>query len=304
MGISGCYLGIPVTEHILNQPQVLGFVVKIGAATVPEDVAGAARVLQVTGIQSLVHDGAEAVPGDTTQQVPVGRGKYQWREYAVLLNLTVSRDGLQIFLQNGKGFVTRIDRLQSALVSLATNHDCLGIPVDIFYTGTVNLNVSQPLNSHQIQDELVPVSGEGNRIFIEDMENLVHLLGCVEVQQGIVVATGSRCLNLGSRIDSDKSQLSGSGIECSDSYQHDLDAVRLVLPVQQELPIHEQLVLIHVQRVPLIGQAPAEEEVNLVAVVPHGVGRRIALGNDPLDELGVMGDEILLGDLLDVQSLG
>ena len=71
MGIPGCYLGIPVAEHILHQSQVLGFMVKVGSTTVPEDVAGKAGMFQVTGIQSLVHDGTEAVSGDTPQQVPI-----------------------------------------------------------------------------------------------------------------------------------------------------------------------------------------------------------------------------------------
>lgn len=71
MGIPGCYLGVSVAEHILHQTQVLGFMVKVGSATVPENVAGVARMLQITGIQGLVHDGSEAVPGDTPQQIPI-----------------------------------------------------------------------------------------------------------------------------------------------------------------------------------------------------------------------------------------
>jgi len=71
MSIPGCYLGVSVTENILNKPQVFSFLVQIGTAAVPEDMAGVARMLQVTSSQCLVHDGTETIPGDAPQQVPI-----------------------------------------------------------------------------------------------------------------------------------------------------------------------------------------------------------------------------------------
>ena len=50
MGISGCNLGVTVPEDVLHQSQVLGFLVKIGAAAVAENMAGA-RNVYVVGFQ-------------------------------------------------------------------------------------------------------------------------------------------------------------------------------------------------------------------------------------------------------------
>ena len=71
MGISGCNLGVTVPEDVLHQSQVLGFLVKIGAAAVAENMAGVARMLQVTGFQGLVHDRANPVPGNASHKIPI-----------------------------------------------------------------------------------------------------------------------------------------------------------------------------------------------------------------------------------------
>ena len=128
--------------------------VKVSAAAVPEDMAGVAWMLQVTSIQCLVHDGADAIPGYAAQKVPIRRRKYQRRENAVPFYLVVGGDGLQIFLNKLEGFLAGIDGLHMPLGSLATDHDSLGLPVDIFNASPVNLDVPQAFNSHQIKDNL------------------------------------------------------------------------------------------------------------------------------------------------------
>ena len=45
MSITGCYFRVTVAERVLHQPQVLGFLVQIRAAAVPEDMAGVAGML-------------------------------------------------------------------------------------------------------------------------------------------------------------------------------------------------------------------------------------------------------------------
>ena len=68
--------------------------------------------------------------------------------------LVVGGDGFQIFLNKLEGFLAGIDGLHMPLGSLATDHDSLGLPVDIFNASPVNLDVPQAFNSHQIKDNL------------------------------------------------------------------------------------------------------------------------------------------------------
>ena len=45
--------------------------VQVGAAAVPEHVAGVARVLQVACLQSFIHYDPDAISGYATQKVPI-----------------------------------------------------------------------------------------------------------------------------------------------------------------------------------------------------------------------------------------
>ena len=45
--------------------------VQVGAAAVPEHVAGVAKVLQVAGLHSFIHYGPDAISGYATQKVPI-----------------------------------------------------------------------------------------------------------------------------------------------------------------------------------------------------------------------------------------
>ena len=45
MSVAGSYLRVPMPQHFLNQPQILGFLIQISAAAVTEHMAGAARIL-------------------------------------------------------------------------------------------------------------------------------------------------------------------------------------------------------------------------------------------------------------------
>ena len=42
------------------------------------------------------------------------------------------------------------------------------------------------------------------------------------------------------------------------------------------------------QRMPLFGNAPADEEINLIAVVPHSISGWISLGNDSGNEFPII----------------
>ena len=61
MGVPGCNFGVSMAKRILHQSQILGFLVQIRAAAVLENMAGIAGMLQITGSQRLVHNGADAV---------------------------------------------------------------------------------------------------------------------------------------------------------------------------------------------------------------------------------------------------
>ena len=52
-----------------------------------------------------------------------------------------------------------------------------------------------------------------------------------------------------------------------------------------------------------MGQAPTDEEINLIAVMPHGIIGGISLGNNPANEFSIVQDEIFRGNLMNIQSL-
>ena len=61
MGIAGCHFRITMTQRFLNKAQILRGLIKIRPATVAEDMAGIAGVLQITGFEGLVHDITDTV---------------------------------------------------------------------------------------------------------------------------------------------------------------------------------------------------------------------------------------------------
>jgi hypothetical protein len=52
-----------------------------------------------------------------------------------------------------------------------------------------------------------------------------------------------------------------------------------------------------------MGQAPTDEEVNLVAVMPHPIIGGISLGNDPEDKFGIVQDDIFGGTLVNIKRM-
>ena len=50
-------------------------------------------------------------------------------------------------------------------------------------------------------------------------------------------------------------------------------------------------------------QAPTDEEINLVAVMPHRIIGGISLSNNPANEFSIVQDEIFRRDLVDIERL-
>ena len=71
MGVPGRNFWVTMPEDVLDKSQVLGCVVQIGAAAMAEHMTGIARMLQVAGLQGLVHDGADAIPGYVAQKFSI-----------------------------------------------------------------------------------------------------------------------------------------------------------------------------------------------------------------------------------------
>ena len=134
VGIASSDLWVTVPKNVLDQSQVLGFMVQVSAATMAEHMTGIARVLQVAGLQGLVHYGSDAISGYAAQIVSIRRRKYQRRENAVFFYCMVGWDSLQVFLDKLEGLLARIDRLHSALGALAPHHNGIGFPIDVFHT--------------------------------------------------------------------------------------------------------------------------------------------------------------------------
>ena len=49
-----------------------------------------------------------------------------------------------------------------------------------------------------------------------------------------------------------------------------------------------------------MGQAPTDEEVNLIAVMSHRIIGGISLGNNPANEFSIVQDEIFRGNLMNI----
>lgn len=61
MSISGSHLGVGMAKLFLNQADVFGFAVEVGAAAMAEDMAGVARMFEVAATKDAVHDVSDAV---------------------------------------------------------------------------------------------------------------------------------------------------------------------------------------------------------------------------------------------------
>ena len=79
MGISGGHFWVGMAELFLNNAQVFGLAIKVGAAAMAEDMAGVAVMFEVAATENAVHDVANAVTADPAEVMAMvgndGRGE-------------------------------------------------------------------------------------------------------------------------------------------------------------------------------------------------------------------------------------
>lgn len=282
-----------MAKGILDEAQVLRLLVKVGAATVPEDMAAEAWMLQVRGFQGLVHDPADAVPGDAPHLVVRGIRKYERSESAVFFDLFFRVDGEDVLAEDFDGRVAWVNGVAAPARAFAAYRHDLAIPVDVFQAGALHLDVAQPLDSHEIDDGRIAKADEVIRRILEDLADFADLLWCIEVYWLIEVAV-RRGFDISTGVFLDEAELLRSvkkGIERDDRA---LDGLWRIVPVDEILVVQADRVVGRGHGMAMLSDAPADEAVDPAAIVVHRVLRRAAFGDVPGQELCVM-RQIVIG---------
>ena len=145
MGISGGHFWVGMAELFLNNAQVFGLAIKVGAAAMAEDMAGVAVMFEVAATENAVHDVANAVTADPAEVMAMV-GNDGGGEGAIFGR---ARTSCKIAFQNGEGGVTRVNHSPMAFTA---NVDGAIFPVDILITETVDFDVAETFHAHQIDD--------------------------------------------------------------------------------------------------------------------------------------------------------
>ena len=145
MGISGGHFWVGMAELFLNNAQVFGLAIKVGAAAMAEDMAGVAVMFEVAATENAVHDVANAVTADPAEVMAMV-GNDGGGEGAIFGR---ARTSCKIAFQNGEGGVTRVNHPP---MTFTTDIDGTIFPVNIFITEAVNFDVTETFNAHEVDD--------------------------------------------------------------------------------------------------------------------------------------------------------
>ena len=145
MGISGGHLGVGMAKLFLNQTDVFGFAIEIGAAAMTENMAGVAVMFEVAATKNTIHDVPNAIAADPAEVMAMV-GNNGGGEGAIFGR---ARTSCQIAFQNGEGGVTRVNHPP---MTFTTDIDGTIFPVNIFITEAVNFDIAKTFNAHQVND--------------------------------------------------------------------------------------------------------------------------------------------------------
>ena len=171
MGISGGHFGVGMAKLFLNQADVFGFAVEVGAAAMAEDMAGVARMFEVAATEDAVHDVADAVTADAAVVVTMV-GNNGGGEGAVFCGAGTSS---QIEFQNGEGCITRVNHSPMAFTA---NVDGAVLPVDIFIAKAVDFDVAETFHAHKVNHQRIAITDE-LIVLINVFDIVTHFLNLV-----------------------------------------------------------------------------------------------------------------------------
>ena len=291
MSIAGGYFRVTVTQGILDHAKVFGLLIKVRAATVTENMASLTGVLKTCDIEGFVHDVAQAVAGNAAQFVVVRIRQDKGGEGALLFYGLVRRYGIEISLENVKGFSTGINGVQPPGSTFASYHDNFDVPADVLSAKSVNLDVAEAFYAHEIQDKYVAVTDKRVRLLVEEITYFSHLLLTIEVQQ--VMGGGAGHADLLAGIVIDKTEL--LGCRKKGSYRHESRVIGagLVIFVDKVLTENTHLVVSYSYGMNLVFQAPADEVVNPGTIGLQSVAAGIAVGNISGQEFDIVLHKVL-----------
>ena len=145
MSITSGHLGVGMAKLFLNQTDVFGFAVKVGAATMAEDMAGVAMMFEVAAAENTVHDIANAIAADPTEVMTMV-GNDGGGEGAIFGR---ARTSCQIAFQNGEGGIAGVNHPP---MTFTTDIDGTIFPVNIFITEAVNFDIAKTFHAHEVDD--------------------------------------------------------------------------------------------------------------------------------------------------------
>ena len=145
MGISGGHFWVGMAKLFLNQTDVFGFAIEIGAAAMTENMAGVAVMFEVAATEDSVHDIADAVAADPAEVMAMV-GNDGGGEGAIFGR---ARTSCKIGFQNGEDGVTRVNHPP---MTFTTDIDGTIFPVNIFITKAVDFDVTKTFHAHQVND--------------------------------------------------------------------------------------------------------------------------------------------------------
>ena len=280
-------LGAALAQGFLYDAQILGLLIEVRAAAVAEEVAGVAGLLESCLSECLVDDVADADARDAPLRVVVRAGDDGRREAAL------GRDGtarLDVCAQDTEGLLTGVD---DARVSLTADLDAPALPVDVLVGEAHDLDDTQSLDPHEVDDEEV---AQAAQLVLVGSESLADLLDLIDGEVLIVLVEVLRIaqLEIGAGVLGDEGEALGDLVKGADRRSLDHESGGTVAARPHLLHVDTNLVVVHVvQRVQPLLHAPVEKEADGELVCVARVRRRGAARDIARKVLVEMRDKVL-----------
>ena len=232
-------LGAALAQGFLYDAQILGLLIEVRAAAVAEEVAGVAGLLESCLSECLVDDVADADARDAPLRVVVRAGDDGRREAAL------GRDGtarLDVCAQDTEGLLTGVD---DARVSLTADLDAPALPVDVLVGEAHDLDDTQSLDPHEVDDEEV---AQATQLVLVGGEPLADLFDLVDGEVLIVLVEVLRVaqLEVGAGVLGNEGEPLGDLVKGTDRRALDHERSSTVAACPHLLHVDANLVVVHV----------------------------------------------------------
>ncbi len=160
-----------MAELFLNQTDIFGFAVEVGAAAMTEDMAGVAGMFEVAATKDAVHDVADAVTADAAVVVTMV-GNNGGGEGAILGGAGTSS---QVAFQNGECGIAWVNHSPMAFTA---NVNGAVLPVDILIAEAVDFDIAETFHAHKVNHQRITVTNE-LVVLINVFDIVTHFLNLV-----------------------------------------------------------------------------------------------------------------------------